>query len=288
MSIANGTTRKILSVLALAILIILGGQPAGAVAPAVAPESDAWSLSPWYESCRYDTKVLPELSGLAPSRRFAKVLWAINDSGNVPALYALDYRTCEILATVNLAHGMADPEGLATGLNARGEPTVWVGDIGDNTWWRNRVKVWEFAEPDLRDQTISGTMHAIYYPEGARDAESLMVDPTGKWIYIVEKAAAGAVYRAPADQASVTATRLGGNYRYATDAAMTSDGTRYMIRGYNYLDPHSGAPLGVDWARVGVPAQAQAEALCFSRMNVYAFTASEGDPRLFRASVRSL
>jgi hypothetical protein len=230
---------------------------------------------------------LPELSGLAPSRRFAKVLWAINDSGSTPALYALDYRTCDILATVLLDHGMGDPEGLATGVNAQGDPTVWVGDIGDNAKWRSRVKVWEFAEPDLRDQTISGQLHAVYYPDGARDAESLMVDPEGEWIYIVEKGAAGGIYRAPADQASVTATRLGGDYRYATDAAMTSDGTRFMIRGYKYLNPHSGTPLGYDWGGVDIPDQGQAEALCFSRMDVYAFTASEGDPRLFRATVKS-
>ena len=59
---------------------------------------------------------IEEASGLAPSRRREDVLWTLNDSGNAPALFALDPRGRD-LGRVPLAVPNVDFEDLVNRLN---------------------------------------------------------------------------------------------------------------------------------------------------------------------------
>ena len=96
--------------------------------------------------CRFDDARLDEISGMAWSLRHPGVLWLLKDSGGGPYLYAVDATDCRTRARVRLEGATArDYEAIATGRDAAGRATIWVGDTGDNrsSWPSVRV----FAVP---------------------------------------------------------------------------------------------------------------------------------------------
>src|SRR5262249_20743437 len=134
---------------------------------------------------------ITELSGLAASRAHPGVLWGHNDSGDVPRIFAID-ESGRLLATVHINVPVAhDWEDIAiTGT------TIYIGDIGDNDADRSSILVHRVAEPALQNATVGATTFTLHYPDGAHDAETLMVDPLGKRLVIVTKVLSGqsAVY----------------------------------------------------------------------------------------------
>src|SRR5215470_9495040 len=78
--------------------------------------------------------VLPELSGIAASRRHPGVYWAHNDSDRPLVLYALR-ESGELLASFPLRGARAvDPEDVAVAPCRRDDPRscVYLADTGDN------------------------------------------------------------------------------------------------------------------------------------------------------------
>jgi hypothetical protein len=74
------------------------------------------------------------------------------------------------------------------------------------------------------------------YPDGAHNAEGLMVQPRTHRIYIVSKVkgASGAIYRAPSTPSTTavnTLTRVGSAPAGMSDAVFLRDG-RFVLRGY--------------------------------------------------------
>ena len=103
-----------------------------AIAIALSPAMNAHAAVS--ELCRFDAKKLPEISGLTTSALHDRIVWAHNDSGGGPRIYALDIDTCEIRATLKIRGVDAlDPEAIALGTGSSGAPALWWGDIGDNT-----------------------------------------------------------------------------------------------------------------------------------------------------------
>lgn len=142
---------------------------------------------------------VPEASGLAASRTVPGRLWALNDSGE-PALFALNTRG-EMTARVRLSGAaVEDWEALAVGPCPAGS-CVYIGDIGDNRASRKRVTVYRVPEPEAGAQSaaVADVFHAAY-PDGAHDAETLLLTPDGTLI-IVTKGETGpiALYRFPHD-----------------------------------------------------------------------------------------
>lgn len=145
----------------------------------------------------------PELNELSGIVALDSGLWAHNDSGDEARVFRLD-EAGATQAVVRLEGVQAfDWEDMTGAGPAAGE--LFVGDIGDNEGIRNEVTVLRFAVPEpppVGEVTIpAGDIQTITlrYPDGPRDAETLLVDPATRDIVIVHKRFGGAseVYQAP-------------------------------------------------------------------------------------------
>ena len=150
---------------------------------------------------------LPEASGLAVSQRTPGRLWRHNDSG-APVLFALD-ATGAVKGQVQVTGAtVEDWEAIAVGPCETGS-CVYVADIGDNRAGRRRVTIYRIPEPEPTSESaaVSGVFHAAY-PDGAHDAEALLI-ADGR-LYIVTKGETGplAVYRFPAELQAGATMRL--------------------------------------------------------------------------------
>ena len=197
------------------------------------------------------TKVdgLAEASGVAVSRTTPGRLWAHNDSGD-PVIFALNTKGA-VAGRVQLTGAkVEDWEAIAVGPCPDGS-CVYVADIGDNDANRKQVTVYRFPEPAGANGTtrVKDTFQ-LTYPDGAHDAEAILVAPDGR-LYIVTKGETGAValYRVPAELRSRTVHRLErvGKPRAPgktpqgeriTDGTVSPDGNWVVLRGRERLWIH--------------------------------------------------
>ena len=129
-----------------------------------------------------------ESSGLVDTGR---VVYTINDSGDDAVVYGLDPGSGRPVSRTTYADSVEDVEAIAPGRDGR----VWVGDIGDNRRRRDDVTVYRV---DPRDGEHPGTAHRLTYPDGAHDAETLLVHPRTGRVFVVSKSPfGGTVYAAP-------------------------------------------------------------------------------------------
>jgi hypothetical protein len=170
------------------LLAALGWLVAGLAHP---PGAFAGQRAAPPPACRLDGPVarlplLAEASGLALSRREPTRLWSHNDSGQ-PVLFALDSRGAVAgrLRITNAAVG--DWEAVATGPCPAGS-CVYVADIGDNDATRGHITIYRVPEPATiaAAMTAAADVFRASYPDGAHDAEALLVTPDGL-LYIVTK-----------------------------------------------------------------------------------------------------
>jgi hypothetical protein len=160
---------------------------------------------------------LKETSGLAVSAKNPGTLWLNNDSGDSARVFAVSPEG--VLRGIAPLEGATaiDWEDIAIGPGPTAKsPFLYVGDIGDNGASRPNIVVYRVAEPtvigDGGTTPLTGVDALTFtYPDGAHDAEALMVDPRSGEIYIIIKQLAGgpaAVYRAPAGLAGGSTTML--------------------------------------------------------------------------------
>jgi hypothetical protein len=214
---------------------------------------------------RIQDPALLESSGLAVSARHDGVLWTHADGGTTAEVRAVD-AAGETVATVTLAGiDPYDPEALAPGVDARGAPALFLGDIGDNGAERPDVSVFGFAEPGtLGDRTVRATWYRFTYPDGPHDAEALLVHPrSGRFLVVTKAIAGGGVYRAPrdpvtADEGTNALVRVGDAPSFVTDGAYLADG-RYALRTYAsvFVYDRRGREVG----QASLPPQPQGESL---------------------------
>ena len=184
---------------------------------------------------------LQEGSGVGVSRQNSRRVWAHNDSGK-PVLVAMDDQGA-VAGQIQLtgAH-VEDWEAMAVGPCPAGS-CLFVGDIGDNDAQRKRITIYRVPEPASGSEAVTAhdAFHANY-PDGAHDAETLLVTPKGE-LYVVTKGDTGpvAVYRFPRDLqngATVKLERVGqprdrgraGADDRITDGAISPDGTWVALR----------------------------------------------------------
>lgn len=163
----------------------------------------------WASQGVIDVPALTELSGLAmtPQR-----VWAHNDSGNAPVLYAFDRRGRALGATRVSAPENAsfDWEDIAA-YRHEGQTWIALGDIGDNVGLRRDVAVLLFPEPVPGAASLAPQRTIRFrYEDGARDAEALAVDAAAGEILVLEKTrrAAGLYTLALAGPERQTARRV--------------------------------------------------------------------------------
>jgi hypothetical protein len=214
--------------------------------------------------------VLPELSGMAASRRHPGVLWAHNDSGNDAEVFAVR-ETGEVLATLRLAPTtVVDPEDIAVGpcrTERRAPSCIFLADIGDNLQRRRRVRLLEIDEPAaLRDQTTEVRALPFVYADGAHDAEVLLIHPTtgATWIvtkllsslgglYRLDDLGLGRVGRAVYRRTLEAPAGFGG---LTTGGDVHPDAARVLLRTYNRVWEYRGDPAAsIETILAGIPVE---------------------------------
>lgn len=192
---------------------------------------------------RVATPAAIELSGLALSRTQPGVLWTHNDSGDAARLFALaaDGRLRAELAVPNATN--IDWEEIAIGDAIGVGDALYIADIGDNLARRSEIVVYAVPEPRLGDRqgpgaTAPARRIALRYPDGAHDAEALLVDPRSGALVIVTKSFGGeaSVY-ASRPRAGAGTLRPAGSLSLGVGEAITAgsvsaDGRTVALRSY--------------------------------------------------------
>lgn len=245
-----------------------------------------WPAAASAAPCRVDgaaTRLaqLPEASGIASSRTVAGRLWAVNDSGQ-PVLFALDARGI-MAGQLHLAGAQVeDWEAVAVG-SCSGGSCLYVADIGDNDAARSHISIYRVAEPAGLNTTVRADVFQAAYPDGPHDAEAFVAMPDGR-LYIITKGSTGpiALYQFPRELQSDAVMRLervgpskAGKADDAddwiTDAAVSPDGARIVLRTHHALFVYAAAKLlAGDWReeqRIALDdlAEPQGEGVAFGR-----------------------
>lgn len=180
---------------------------------------------------------ITESSSLVVSSVQPDVVYTANDSGDGAYVYSIDMSTGDTVgvATLGGVHPQ-DVEAMAPGPN----DTLYFADIGDNAAQRTNVTVYWFAQPGPGDTTITDWHSArLKYPGGARDAETIMVDPSSGRLYVVSKQIfAGTIYRAPRRLSEDHVNHLhavGAAPSVVTDGAFLADGL-VVLRTYGQAE----------------------------------------------------
>lgn len=138
---------------------------------------------------KLESRDLAETSGLAASSTEPNLLFAVNDSGNPPGIYALTHNGKEAGHWPIDYPYTHDFEDLAA-FTLDGKPYLLVADTGDNFHWRSRLNILVFDAPDAK--TEGGALKLAWefsfnYPEGYRDVEAVAVDVGSNSIFLVSK-----------------------------------------------------------------------------------------------------
>ena len=134
-----------------------------------------------------------EASGLVASRKNPDALWTHNDSGGQPTVYLIDEDGTTRFAGSLLGAKHRDWEDIAVGPGpVAGESYVYVGDIGDNNAQHTIKTIYRFVEPLVADSLSGDVIRSVdairfVYPDGPRDAETLLLDPLTKDLYVLSK-----------------------------------------------------------------------------------------------------
>jgi hypothetical protein len=239
-----------------------------------------------------------ELSGLVLSRTQPGVLWTHNDSGDRARLLAVTPRG-RLLAAVALTGAQnVDWEDVALGPAPGGGDALYVADIGDNDAQRRTVAVYRVPEPRLDGSgsppaAAPAVPLALRYPDGAHDAEALLVDRRTRALVVVTKSFGGdaGVYvarRTPA--AATTVLRRAGRLSLGageaiTGAGISADGRTIALRTYDRARVWTRRPresLAAALrrhpctARAGLLAEGQGEAIALAGDGRAFYTVPEG------------
>lgn len=250
---------------------------------------------------------LVETSGLAASLLNPGVLWAHNDSGDGPRLFALgtDGRA---LGQVELEGAvLVDAEDIAAAAcpDLSG-PCLYLADTGDNALAASEVSLYILPEPLVDPVTgvaVSSTTDwqriRFTYAGGPVDVEALAVEPDGSRVYLFEKLHADSVrlftLDAPFSEQGVATATVATTFappglafvnygRSITAADLHLSGTRLLVRVYSGIFEYRfGAGQGlVDLAAVepalvtlGPLSEPQGEALAYDETGRELFSVSE-------------
>jgi hypothetical protein len=144
---------------------------------------------------------ITEASGIAASKCQANVFWTHNDSGHIPAIYAIN-AAGQLLGSFRLAAVEDyDWEDIAEFRDTAGKCFVYIGEIGDNKYARAVHSVYRVPEPPVSAEPISNKKDPIEigspetinfrYADKTQNAETLMVHPSTGDIYVVSKNRSG-------------------------------------------------------------------------------------------------
>ncbi|MEO6684548.1 MAG: PE-PGRS family protein, partial [Dyadobacter sp.] len=187
--------------------------------------------------------IINEASALASSFTMTGYIWTLLDSGNPNSVYLLstDGKTIkEFNIPGSINH---DWEAMASGPGpAGGTNYLYIGETGNNNPPMTATNI-IYRVPEISD--ISGSFSqdklekiTYSYPDGPRDAETLLLDPVTKDLFIISKELDKAnIYRLAYPQstsATITAEKIGTipSVVFTTDGSISYDGSEILIRNY--------------------------------------------------------
>jgi hypothetical protein len=245
---------------------------------------------------------ISESSGVAASRLTPGVYWTHNDTKGGPLVHAFDRQGKSRGAWRVAGASVVDWEDIAAAPGPKGRPYLYVGDIGDNDNNRAEVVVYRFPEPAVTEsaatrETEAAESVALKFPDGPRDAETLLVHPRTGDIYVINKtnAADAGVYKLAAPrQFSGTHTlervgaiaRQGMAGKWFTGGDISPDGRRVVLcdneSGYELELPAAESNFDRVWSQPLAPVplgeRKQGEGVCYSHDGASILATSERLP----------
>lgn len=249
-------------------------------------------------------KDMDEISGIAASGINKDLYYVHNDSGDTSRFFAI-LPTGEVKSTIYFKGnpseklGVQDCEDIAVGPGpAKGKSYVYLGDIGDNNHSRKYLTVYRMEEKkswatDSLAHTSADPVN-LKYPDGPKDAETLMVDPIEKLMYIVSKREdTVSVYSAPLSYKVNDTLMLAKRcklffkgfklFKWITAGDISKDGQQVLIKSYSkvyYWKRQNNEPI---WQTIQRPPrilpyqeERQGEAIGFTPDGKGYYTTSEG------------
>ncbi len=244
---------------------------------------------------KVQTELIKEASGIAASRKNPGVLWVHNDSGDSARIYAVNQegvllRTCRIGGA-----RCRDWEDIAIGPGPDKRCNyLYIGDIGDNGARHKSVTIYRVPEPKVDPNSKQMDIQIgpaetieLIYPDGPKDAETLMVDPVNSDIYIISKRKIFCqVYRAESGELTQRPVRLSQvaviPWALAVGGDISPDGKYIIVRSLSHaslwLRPKD-QPLWQAFSQkplnIQLMPEPQGEAICFDAKGQGFFTVSE-------------
>lgn len=242
---------------------------------------------------RLQAPEIDESSGLAASRKQDGVFYTHNDSGDQARLFRFSVDGGRVLTVPLQEVSARDWEDMASGPCPEGGDCLYVGDIGDNLRQHDRIHIWAFRETDSGVESSPTASWSVRYPEGAEDAETLLVHPLSGRIYVVTKESRSPqVFRVPLNPgegvlekvATLSEEVLGVRLPKLTGGDFSREGDRVILRGYLSaweweVDPSNSEAHWLQPPKRSVPLrlERQGEALTLD-LTGRVFTSSEGSP----------
>jgi len=243
---------------ALALALLLAG---GFPAVAAAENTVAFTLR--------DARIT-ESSGLARDVA-GGFYWTVNDSGSAGVVFGVQ-PDGSVRGTLNYRAAPQDVEAVAVHENR-----LYVADIGDNGGSRAMVTVYYFMNPRASGLTVTYNAIDFRYPDGPHDAETLLVDGTGRLFLVTKGLQGGGIYAAPTNPSRTVTNVLS---RVADAPALVTDGA-FLPDGRIALLTYASVEVldGTSYAKVAdgaIPLQRQAESLTVSLAGDSLLVGSEG------------
>ncbi|WP_461453432.1 hypothetical protein [Mucilaginibacter sp.] len=197
---------------------------------------------------------MDEISGIAASGINDNLYYVENDSGDTSRVFTIEpdgknHATIYFKGDPKENLGVADCEDIAVGPGpVNGKSYLYDGDIGDNFSTRPYLTIYRMEEE--KSWADTGIKHAeavpihLKYPDGPKDAETLMIDPIEKLIYIVSKRRDSVgIYSTPLiykPNDTVTLTLHGKLFfngikplKWITAGDISKDGTQILLKSYD-------------------------------------------------------
>lgn len=191
-----------------------------------------------------DNQEINEASGLTTSVVNEGMLWTHNDSGDKARIFLIDEYGKSKAEYSLVGINNRDWEDIASGPGPEDDQHyLYIGEIGDNLAQYNDKYIYRLKEPkwgtDGPTITEFDTI-SFKFPDGTRDAETLMVDPLTKDLYILSKREENIrIYRASYPQSTtgiITLEKLGTiPYFNTVSADITSDGKEILLKTYDNI-----------------------------------------------------
>lgn len=191
-------------------------------------------------ACTVKNDLLDEISGLLADDDGYVV---VNDGADDPdgrRIFFLN-KKCKVTDKISYPSRPQDTEDLGRSPDG----TVWVGDIGDNGRERDTVGVWRLKPGEKKP-----TLFRLSYPDGAHDAEGLLIGSDGVPVIVTKDPLTAGVYlpTGPLDEDTPTPLRRAGDFPIpitttsnpygfkgrlvVTGGTVSPDGRRIALRTY--------------------------------------------------------